>query len=199
MIPLITVTPSRDDPANFANEANTAWEQLVATVAGINAELAGIDSAVSTVAAGLSAPKWTAATYNLGDLRRSTVDGFIYICLTNAYASTVDPHDDGGHWLLSALPDWPLVVPSGTTHTATDRTRVRMTNAAVCYVDLPASTPAVGWSARIGYFNGRIDNVLRRPSGTPLMGKDEDMTINIPYWARYVEYIGGSKGYVVTK
>lgn len=198
MSTIITEVPLiGDSKSEFNRKAFQVWAQLQQASLDWNAGLANVDAAVATVTAGLSAGLWVSGTtYAIGNLRFDPTDGLLYRRLT-AGAGTTRPGLDTTNWAMQTLPDWSLVIVSGTTQTGSKNLEFFMTNTGACEFTLPAS-PAVGDGLRLAYGNGRVDNWLRR-NGQSIMGEAGDMLINIPYWARRLRFVGGTTGWLVTR
>lgn len=198
MTTVITEWPQvGDTKAEFNRKAFVVVGQIGAISQDINTLDANLASAVATVTSGLSAGLWVSGTtYAVGNLRFDPTDGRLYRRLT-AGAGTTRPGLDATNWALQTLPDWPLVVVSGTTQTAAANTEYWMANSASSELTLPAA-PSVGDTVRVGFANGRGDNYVRRNTQL-LMGLAEDMLIDIPYWARRLRFVGGSTGWAVQR
>jgi len=194
-IPTIDANPSRERPDEFWDQAEQAWPQLSAAIGGINLALTTIDSAVATVTAALSAPLWVSGTsYAIGDLRTSPATGFLYRRLT-AGAGTTDPSADGTNWALRTVMGLPLVVVSGTTHTAAVNTYCVLANAAATELTAP---PAMSVGQRFGVrpINGRWDNVLKG-NAQPLEGGADDLMLD--WFGSFGVYQKFSAGYGIGK
>jgi len=179
-IPPISARPTRDDPDTFNVEANLAWTELPVTIDGINAALGTIDSAVTTVTAGLAASLWVSGTtYAVGDLVRSPVTGFLYRRRT-AGAGTTDPSADGTNWALQTVMGMPLVIVTATTHTIAVNTFVAvMTAGAACTLTPPAGmTQLDQFGVKVA--NGRLDNVLAT-GGYALEGQADSLYLDGPW------------------
>lgn len=197
MTTVITTVPSRANPATFAADADACLQQLAAFSADVSLLDTNLTAAVDTVTTGLSAGLWVSGTtYSVGQLRFDPTDGYLYRRLTNG-AGTTRPGLDTTNWAMQTLPDWSLVNVSTTTQTAVRNLEYAMHNSGASELTLPAS-PSVGDGLRVAFTNGRTDNYLRR-NGQSIMGRAEDMLINIPNWARRLRFIGGTTGWLVTR
>lgn len=189
--------PLRRRPQNFAALADNFVDQLHGFSLDCNAAASVIETAVTVVSSGLSATLWVSgATYTLNQRAFSRIDYQMYVRIVPGAGAT-DPKDDATNWRHSFLPEYPIFLVSGTSQTLAPAGEWVMRNASASEATLPAS-PGVGDSLRLIYRNGRRDNWLRR-NGSLLMGKAEDMLINIPEWARRIRFYGGDDGWVVTR
>jgi len=186
-----------DSKSEFNRKAFKAWGLLQVCSIEWNIGLANVDSAVTTVSAGLSAGLWVSGTtYAIGNLRFDPTDGLLYRRLT-AGAGTTRPALDATNWALQTLPELTLIVDSSAATTGIKNREYWMSNTGAVEFTLPAS-PAVGDVLRVGFANGRFDNWVRR-NGQSIMGKAEDMLINIPYYSRRLRFMGGATGWGITR
>lgn len=193
--PIVTQFPADGDP-DFNAKAHACMDSMRAASLVADVKFGQLDAAVATATAGLAAGLWSAGTYPIGTPKFSTVNGYLYR-RTVATASAVDPGTDDTGWELQTLPDWQLIVVTGTTATAIKCAEYVMANTAASELTLPAS-PATGDGVRVAFANGRVDNYVRR-NGQLIMGVAEDMMINLPYWARRLRFVGGAIGWMVTR
>jgi len=143
-ISALPTPPSRQDPANFADEAdaflgalptfrtevNTAVDYIETTTAAVEtnatnaatsaseAATSATDAAASATAAALEAAAWVSgASYSEGGVVWSPVDYGTYRAKTTHSGETTDPSSDTTNWALVAANDLPAL---GLTATATE-------------------------------------------------------------------------------
>lgn len=200
MTTIITTVPSRASPSTFAADGDACLAQMAALSQDINTLSTNLTAAVDSVSAGLAASTWSTGMSVTQYVTRvfSRADGLLYLRTGATGTSTVDPASDLGNWVLLTLPAGPLVVVSSTTQTGVKGQRYVMANTGASEFTVPAS-PSVGDRIPLLAFpNGRVDNYVRR-NGSLLMGRSEDMLVNIPYWARALDFVGGAYGWVVAR
>ncbi len=186
-----------DNKRDFNRKAFKSWGQLSIASVEWSLGLANLASAVATVTSGLAADLWVTGTaYAVGNLRFDPSDGLLYRRLT-AGAGSTRPGLDPTNWALQTLPDPTLVVVSSAAQAAVAGPEYLMTNAASSELTLPAA-PVLGDVVRVSFGNGRVDNWVRR-NGQLIIGRSEDMLINIPYWARRLRFAGGAIGWAVLR
>src|SRR6056297_94007 len=128
----LPAAPSRQDPANFADEAdaflgalptfqtevNTAGDYIETTAAAVEtdatnaatsaseAATSATEAAASATAAALEAAAWVSgASYTAGDVVWSPVDYGTYRAKTTHSGETTDPSSDTTNWALVAVND----------------------------------------------------------------------------------------------
>lgn len=194
-LPIVSPFPEDGDP-NFNALAHECMDSLRAFSQSAGAELTNLSSAVSSVNAGLSAASWVSgATYAVGDRAYSLANGLLYRRLT-AGAGTTDPASDSVNWVLQTLPAPPLVVVSGPLQTGVPGVHHEMQNAGAVDYTLPLS-PSIGLAVWLGVTNGLTNSNWVRRNGQLIMGVDEDMLIDVPYFACMFRFVGGSVGWRV--
>lgn len=195
-VPVLPLPPSRADSVNFVPRGD-AWNAAMYTFsAECNLFGTQLEAARDAALAGMGAGVWTSGTYAIGTLKSSPSTGYLYRRLI-ATASATEPAVDTANWALQTLPAWPLTVVAGATQTGVKNMRYEMRNTAASTFTLPAA-PVAGDSLRVGFTNGRTDNVIAR-NGQPIMGLAEDCTVDIPYFARVLVYVDATFGWRIEK
>lgn len=108
-ITALPTPPSRDDPANFASQADTFLAALPtfateanALASDVNTDAANAASSAAAAAAASGASKWVSGTtYAEGNLVWSPANYYIYR-RKSAGAGTTDPSSDSTNWALVA-------------------------------------------------------------------------------------------------
>ena len=177
-------SPSRADPATFADKSDALLSALPTFVTETNAVAVEVSSAVAssaiyaeearvnavTAAANAAlagATAWVSGTtYAIGDARFSPANLQVYRRKTSG-AGTTDPSLDSTNWAATQLTPMPVTVTT-TTYTTIAQEHCVLTNVAATTVTLPAA-PSVGDMVWITSANNLATNVVAR-NGKTIMG-----------------------------
>lgn len=208
--------PSRQDPANFANEADALLSALPQFVTEANALQTDVNNkqsaantsandalnyannamasanaaAVSATAASnaSSAPKWVSGTnYTEGQCTWSPSTFLTYRAKANITNSTVDPSLTSLWEVLNS--EMAKSVTTSTSFTALHNWHYILTGAGLTSVTLP--TPSVYMKVRITVANDRDDNLVLKGTST-IMGLNEDCRLDNKFITVTFEYLNNT-------
>lgn len=216
-ISALPAVPSRDDPANFANEADAflgalptfvteanalqtdvnskqtmaATSEANALASALDAELSANEAAVSAVASSnaSSAPKWVSGTnYAEGECTWSPSTFLTYRTKIAIINSTVDPADSTSWQVLNS--EMAKFVTSSLAFTALHNWHYILTGVGDVNVTLPPS-PANYMRVRITVANGRDTNYVL-PNGSSIMNLPESCRLDNKYITVTFEFLNNT-------
>lgn len=193
--------PSRNDPTNFSSRADTFFAWFSTFVTEVNASIDTVAaltstalSAASTATAASQAAqsagiKWSAGTFNDGDVRWSPTNGQSYRKNGNGAGATDPGINPAGWWRTTCI-----LIPrdvTGTSTTAAAFERLYLTNGSLTAVTLPAS-PNDGDEIVVIPKNGLFTNQVLR-NGKTINGVADDFALDSLYFAyRFVYRAAGN-------
>lgn len=158
---------------NNALDAQASATQVAADKLAVAANA----TAVATYA---NAPAWVTATnYVIDDVRRSPIDGRIYLCWATATGRTTDPSADPSYW-KPVNTERPLIAVTTSTVTCVAGFDYDIRYAGVCTITLPASPTNGDMPIGLFFTNNRVDAVIA-PGSNTINGTAGNMTYDTQY------------------
>lgn len=221
-ITALPTPPSRLDPVNFADRADTFLGQLPtfateanALQADVNAKQLQVATDTSTTtsakntalqaasdslnysnnaAAYAGATLWVSgSTYALGAVVYSSVTNRSYRKITGTPGGTVDPSSNVTDWKLISAGIPVIQLTSTDTVTAVAGVHYVMTNTLQCLVTLP-SNPFSDDKVTVTFANSRTDNRVLR-NGANIYGVAEDLDIDLSGLTLNFIYVSNTYGW----
>lgn len=210
--------PSRQDPSNFADEADawvaalelftteanalqtdvntkqglaaTSETNAAASASSASASAVSAANSMTTAASAAGAPLWVSGTsYSQYAAVLSPTTRLVYRAIVAVPTSTVDPATDTTNWQnISGI--FNVIVSSSASVSAAVGNHYILTFAGTVTVTLPA-TPNEGDTIWVTVTNDVETNVFAR-NGLTIMGLAENMTMDINHMTYKLRYVNSS-------